>query len=162
MLYNRKVKQKPSAHRTCSQPYALSNLVVNFLLFKKFFTIACAKSCVVDLTLLKPVFHWVVYSARSGKPIVFHRIKFNFSAAENSANQSYCSFCVPRDQNNREQLLYGWFRLVENRLCLTSLIKHLQRASFIAIHGFHIQPPGSKRVITQKFSRDFIPLIIIL
>ena len=28
------------------------------------------------------------------------RIKFNFSAAENSANQSYCSLCVPRDQNN--------------------------------------------------------------
>ena len=28
------------------------------------------------------------------------QIKFNFSAAENSANQSYCSLCVPRDQNN--------------------------------------------------------------
>ena len=46
----------------------------------------------------------------SGKPIVFHRIppkaylksqiKFNFSAAKNSANQSYCPLCVPRDQNN--------------------------------------------------------------
>ena len=28
------------------------------------------------------------------------RIKFNFSAAENSTNQSYCSLCVPRDHNN--------------------------------------------------------------
>ena len=28
------------------------------------------------------------------------RIKFNFPAAENSANQSYCSLCVPHDQNN--------------------------------------------------------------
>ena len=28
------------------------------------------------------------------------RIKLNFSAAENPANQSYCSLCVPRDQNN--------------------------------------------------------------
>ena len=28
------------------------------------------------------------------------RINFNFSAAEHSANQSYCSLCVQRDQNN--------------------------------------------------------------
>ena len=32
------------------------------------------------------------------------QIKFNFSAAENSANQSYCSLCVPRDQNNSRSL----------------------------------------------------------
>ena len=59
---------------------------------------------------LKPVFHQADYSARKEKPIVIiefrqkrtlkSRIKFNFSAAENFANQSYCSLCVPRDQNN--------------------------------------------------------------
>ena len=32
----------------------------------------------------------------------------------------------------------------------------------IQLTGFKIQPSGSKHVITRKFSRDFIPLIIIL
>ena len=49
---------------------------------------------------LKPVF-WKKCTLKS-------RIKFNFFATENSTNQSYCSLCVPRDQNNsRSPTVYG-------------------------------------------------------
>ena len=56
-----------------------------------------------------------IYPARSGKPIVFHRIPPKayaeksdqvqlFSRGKFRANQSYCSLCIPRDQNNSRSL----------------------------------------------------------
>ena len=47
-----------------------------------------------DLTQIKPESLLFFIEFRQ-KRTLKSRIKFNFSAAENSANQSYCSLCVP-------------------------------------------------------------------